>query len=607
MLQDYRLVFVVALATALVLTPTARAIARRYGLVAQPKADRWHRKPTALMGGIAVVIATLLVAAWTGFDGPLGPVLLGATAMFVVGAVDDLVGLRPATKLAAQIAAAAVVVSQGGGLEWAPSATAAAVFSIFWFVAITNAFNLLDNMDGLCAGIGLIAAVTLGITGADAAPGLVVIAAALSGALLGFLVYNFSPASIFLGDSGSLFVGFLLAGLAASPSEEHTSEQLLSVLAVPVLILAIPILDTALVTVLRKLSGRAASQGGTDHLSHRLVALGFPDRTAVLLLYGLAAAAGATAVLVRAYGVDSVGPLIVLLLTGLVLLGVALARVRVYQDADLSVLQNSRYTPLLTELAYRRRVFEVMLDLVLISAAYYGAYRLRFEGSQFAEEFPGFIATLPIAMATKTIAFWIAGVYRGVWRYAGLTDLYALMWGALLGSVALATLTYFWDALPFTSSTVFIIDFVLVLVVLVGSRLSFRALGEMAYRHRRPVGRPALLYGAGDGGATLLREIEGNPKHGFHAVGFLDDDHRKHGRKIRGYFVFGGIEALEDVVADRHVSAIIVSAGVLDPEVEQRLVGLSHKLGLELVRLRFALEPVTDADGDEARRDINVH
>ena len=179
------------------------------------------------------------------------------------------------------------------------------MLTLIWIVGLTNAFNLLDNMDGLCAGIAVVAGVAflataLPVTEGSLAFHQVQYLAALIGALLGFLVYNTHPASIFMGDSGSLLIGMSLAGLTLTLGSTITGGQnVLSVIAVPMLVLLIPIFDTTLVTISRMVSGRPTSMGGRDHTSHRLVAIGLSERSAVTLLWLLAAASGAIGVAFR--------------------------------------------------------------------------------------------------------------------------------------------------------------------------------------------------------------------------------------------------------------------------------------------------------------------
>lgn len=186
-------------------TPVVRGLARRLGYVAAPRADRWHTAPTALLGGVAVFVGTalalVLVPQW-----PLAvtAIVLGSAATFAVGLADDIVTFRPVTKLTLQVVIASAALAAGVRLEWTASQTFDSLLTVLWLIGLTNAFNLIDNMDGACAGVGAIAAAALAaigllLPGAGASPA-VALAAALCGALIGFLIYNRHPASIFLGD-----------------------------------------------------------------------------------------------------------------------------------------------------------------------------------------------------------------------------------------------------------------------------------------------------------------------------------------------------------------------------------------------------------------------
>jgi len=277
-----------------------RAIARRLGMLEAPREDRWHRTPTALLGGLAIYGAFL-----TGFVlhfhelAAALPVMISSTLLLMVGLLDDCVGVSPRAKITAQILAAAIVVNSGLHLPWTQNAAMNGLLTVVWLVGIANAINLLDNMDGLAAGVSAIACVFLAATfSLNGQTEFALFPALLCGATLGFLVFNFKPASIFMGDCGSMFLGSALGGIALL-SEYGRSRNLLAVLLTPVLIMAIPIFDTCLVTVTRKLAGQPVSRGGRDHVSHRLVALGVSERWAVLILYALAASCGLFALLLR--------------------------------------------------------------------------------------------------------------------------------------------------------------------------------------------------------------------------------------------------------------------------------------------------------------------
>ena len=358
-----------------------RAFARRYGFVAVPKNDRWHKKPTAMLGGVAIWLSVVITSIGFSLQTVYGKyILLASTFLFLVGLVDDLIHIKPYQKLIGQILGSAYVVYYGLSLPWTRSVWLNMALAIFWLIGITNAINLLDNMDGLASGIAIIAAGFLALSFVNTAQYTeALIMMIFAAALLGFLFYNSNPASIFMGDCGSMFVGFFLASSALINVSGGRSRSFLPVLAVPILVLFIPIFDTTFVTVLRKLSGRAASQGGRDHTSHRLVALGMSERHAVLMLYGFAALSGVLAILVQSARLDISLAAIAGFTIVLTLVGVYLAGVKVYDQSDeeLALKEKPLYA-FLVDVSYKRRIFEVLLDVVLVILAYWSAYAINF-------------------------------------------------------------------------------------------------------------------------------------------------------------------------------------------------------------------------------------
>ncbi|MEW5909553.1 MAG: MraY family glycosyltransferase, partial [Thermodesulfobacteriota bacterium] len=298
----------------LILTPLVRYTATRKGFLAHPSRERWHKKPTALFGGIAIYIAVAIPLYFiSDFSNlleyldrtlvhktppqPEGVIWVGITALFLLGLVDDLIQIKPQTKLVGQIMTASFIAFLGFRLHWFTSMTLDTMITIIWIVGITNAFNLLDNMDGLCAGVGLVAGIALAVLFDRSAPQHMGMILVLCGAMAAFLIYNFNPASIFMGDSGSLMIGFSLSMLTLLSTQTDNGNSI-SLYAVPVMILMVPLLDTTLVTLIRILSGRKASIGGKDHTSHRLVLMGLSEKAAVLFLYGIGAVSGVSAVYV---------------------------------------------------------------------------------------------------------------------------------------------------------------------------------------------------------------------------------------------------------------------------------------------------------------------
>jgi len=310
-----------------------------------------------------------------------------------------------------------------------------------WVVGLTNAFNLLDNMDGLCAGTAFIVAAMLlagfwtGASRDNAMPEMTLLAA-LAGAAAGFLIYNFPPASIFMGDSGSLLFGFSLAALTLGHEGVRASRSdVLSVIAGPAFVLLIPIFDTTLVTVARLLSGRSPAKGGRDHSSHRLVAIGLSERDAVLVLWLLASVGGAIGLLLRNFSPDWSLPVGGGFLVAMCVFAVYLARVRVYEDLPPGQITD-RFTLLQSSFLNRRRVVEVLADVTVIGASYYLATGLVFSDPEgYLRNSEVFYRSLPIVVTTQLVALFGRGLYRGIWQPFARADIHKVLEGLLAGTV----------------------------------------------------------------------------------------------------------------------------------------------------------------------------
>ena len=472
------------------------------------------------------------------------------------------------------------------------------VITIFWLIGITNAINLLDNMDGLATGIAAIASgfLTLNfVTGNQTMEALML--AVFAASLLGFLIYNSHPASIFMGDSGSMFIGFFLASAALINVSGGRSRSFVPVLAVPILVLFIPIFDTTFVTILRKLSGRAASRGGRDHTSHRLVALGMSERRAVLMLYGLAALSGLLAVTVRELKADVSLALVAAFTLGLTLLGVYLAGVKGYDEEEqVRVAREKPLFAFLIDFSYKRRIFEVLLDVVLIVLAYWSAYAIEFDAFSNSPAWKLFLRTLPVLVVVRLAAFLLFGVYRGMWRYTSIDDLMAFAKAVAAGTVVTLVIVLFKFRFQGFSRAVFLIDALVMLMLLAGSRIAFRFFRQVLPAPNGHADRRVLIYGAGDAGELLLRELLNNRELRYAPVGFMDDDPKKQGKVIHGFRVFGGNGLLRKIVSEQKVEHILISSPRIS---EERIAELSRECearNIELKRMSIKIESI-DAAG----------
>ncbi|MDP3722440.1 MAG: MraY family glycosyltransferase [Candidatus Omnitrophota bacterium] len=364
-----------ALLITLLLTPLVRLTAVRFGWIVKPVESRWGRRVVARLGGVAMFIGFVATTAlWVSWEPSVVALLGGVSLVFVLGLVDDFRRIPPYTKLMAQLLIGCGIVLSGIRLVPVHWAWISIPLSVLWFVFVMNAFNLLDNMDGLAAGVGAIAAGFYVLHAALSGQWVVAaLAGIVSGVCLGFLRYNFPPAKIFMGDSGSHFLGLSLAALAITGSLRH-STQLVSILAVPTLVLAVPIFDTCFVTVQRLLHRQHPFTGGTDHISHRLAVLGLSVRQTVVALYGASICLG---LLSLAFTTLKPLPSLALwssVLTALMLCGLYLAQVKVYRmgQAD-SGMPPSHLpvptTPIGTMLLHKRRLLEIVVDCSVVSSA----------------------------------------------------------------------------------------------------------------------------------------------------------------------------------------------------------------------------------------------
>jgi UDP-GlcNAc:undecaprenyl-phosphate GlcNAc-1-phosphate transferase len=592
------LAFAIALMASVALGALVRRFAPTIGAVVPPRPDRWHRAPTPTMGGIAIASATTIgfvVVAWRPTLLvellPWLPALAASLAMFIVGVLDDRLQLSPVAKLVASLAIGAFLVFALAGTE--PDAarrTLHTLVAIVWFAGVCHAFNLLDNMDGLAAGVALIATIFFAWLLSDVlGAAMVVLLLSLAGALLGFLYWNRPTARLFMGDCGSLFIGAMLASASLVPV--FGAGVSLSGPMVPIaLILTVPLFDTAFVLVLRRLAGRSATKGGTDHVSHRLVSLGFSERSAVRILYLLGlTSGGVAAALVLTGRVEPELPILAAFLVVMTLVGIYLARVPAYNAEDFLALQKSSFAPFLQDLAFRWHAGQVMLDLILITVSYYAAYRLRFEGEDFYKFLPYFMASLPIVLGCKLAALYASGLYQRSWETFGLRDLTVVGRGVAIGSLLSVAAAFYLYREMGASRVVFVIDAILLAVAIIATRVSFRAM-NLAAATRNKRSRRVLVYGAGNFGRMLVREMRSNTAWNMNPVAFIDDDAAKVHRWIVGVPVRGSIDSLEAIMRQYGVDEVILSSRAINGSIETRIREICANMNRPVKRLHMEIQ-----------------
>jgi UDP-GlcNAc:undecaprenyl-phosphate GlcNAc-1-phosphate transferase len=571
-------------------SPLARA------LVARPTRERWHRRDTPLLGGIGIfagIVAGLGAAIGFGAidaSSELVAILLAAALLFVTGLVDDAFSLPPLAKLAAQLGATAIVLTHGLTVELVKNDWIAVPIGVVWLVGMTNAFNLLDNMDGIAATLAGIACAFFAIDAVTAHPDRLVLVLALSVAFAcaGFLPFNIrlrKPAAAFLGDSGSQVIGFSLGTIALASSWKVAAPSLATVL-LPVIVLAIPILDTTLVTVVRLLEGRPVYAGGRDHTTHRLVYRGLSERRTLLLLAVVAAALGGTSLAYNAAN-NSVVTLVGVLITFAFLVQLAGFLGELERDPE----EEGR--PLLRRLVelHSSRMVQVLVDFALIVASFAGAYLLRFEGGGPPNQRHLFLAALPVLLAARYATFILLGLYSTVWRFMSVRDVVRIPVAvAISEGIAVLFLTLSQTrSFEAYSRSVFVIDALLCTLLIGGARLGERAfvpmLGSFVRRQQR---RRTLIVGAGRGGRSLLRELRETP--GEQVIGFIDDDPRLRRRRIHGVPVLGGAREIESVLEHKRPHAVLITIPDAPPERIDVVVSGCARAGVSCAFVRREIE-----------------
>lgn len=321
------MVFGLALVASLLMTPLARRLALRTGIVARVVSRSVHTEPKPFLGGLAMYLAFAVVVLLSGAaaEREVQGILICGGLIMLLGVIDDKIALKAKVKFLGQIAIAALLVYQFGveinfifsplGERYIFFGPWAGPLTVFWIVAFVNVMNFIDGLDGLAAGISTIGALTLLLVSVQQELSTaVVLSAALAGTTVGFLRYNFNPAKIFMGDAGSMFLGFTLAALSVHGVLKST---LAVSVVVPVLALAVPIFDTAFAIFRRVATGRSIGEADKDHLHHRLLRLGLSHRNTVLVMWAVSAWLGLSAVAVTEVPLAQA-----LIIVGLVLVGI---------------------------------------------------------------------------------------------------------------------------------------------------------------------------------------------------------------------------------------------------------------------------------------------
>jgi UDP-GlcNAc:undecaprenyl-phosphate GlcNAc-1-phosphate transferase len=574
------------------LTPVAKAAGLRLGIIAQPSSDRPHATPTVLLGGAAVMAGFIAAIGFVGLRLGLPynslPWLASfAVLMFLVGLVDDIVDLRPRLKLILELAAICILGGWGPHLDFLPYQPLNVALTIFWLITATNAFNLIDGVDGLAAGVGIVSALSIAtVAGLHQHDGTMVAALALAGSLGGFMLFNFPPASIFMGDEGALAVGLVLGVLAIQGS--HFGEGSLPArLAMPLLALMVPLLDIVTVTVTRLAKGNPISRRGLDHSHHRLTRLGMSSPRAAATLIGLQTIAGICAI-----ALSTVPGFTAVLLIPFMALFFALVALflmdRSFDGQSLGQLEDlPAIARIILSFGYKRRFVELTLDVALVAAAYFGAMMLRFDFNLSPVQVDRMLTGLPWIVLIGCGSFLVAGVYRGIWRYTGLSESVRFVLAAMIAGLAVKLAAAF---LPIAISRASAMVFVLLLFnFLVATRWSFHVFHRVGRFLARPA-RRLVIVGADARGAAAVEHLHSTTG-AAEVLGLVDDDSFKHGKIFHGYPVLGSLDDLTAIMARNPFDEIVIAQEILS---DRQLAALEAFTTVHQITLRRFWLVVTD-------------
>ncbi len=566
MLLKFFLALTISFLLSTVFSLIIRNVLTKRDIIRKPSNDRWHKTSVPIFGGVAIylsfVIGALFFAEWnTSFI----TFFILSSFVFSVGLIDDIIQINAPTKLVLQVVAASALVISGYYIHFFENEYINKAISLFIIVCITNSFNLLDNMDGLSAGVAVVVLFFNGLFALyNGNMEFVIISIILSGAILGFLVFNFNPASIFMGDCGSLFIGFSISSLFvifSSTTHKSVNFQLLYVL-----LLAIPFFDTFFVAITRKFTGRRISEGGKDHLSHRLVKAGLTERTAVMILYGLTAITGFIAYYIyvkRDFFIA--GILLVITVFTAILFARYLSRYEYNNSSNKkSNLFIVRYY---RSLKYKRYILQIILDVICIVFSYYGAYLLRFGNIEISGQLEHFTFSVFIIVPSILLFNMLFGVYRGTWQYISIPDYFNIGKGVIVGSIfTIFILAFGFHYINF-SRAVFFVNILILMVILPGTRASYKLFDHVFYSTKNNnKSKRVIIYGAGDAGEMLLRMIKNTKSLDRKVIGFIDDNKDRGLNSIMGISILGSLNNITDAINKYKATEILISTNKISDE-----------------------------------------
>jgi UDP-GlcNAc:undecaprenyl-phosphate GlcNAc-1-phosphate transferase len=583
-----------------------------------PDKRKIHGQPTPRLGGVAIFIsffAAIFLAVHRFPDANVLPwvdtstkvaILAACLITLLLGVIDDIRPLGPGSKFTTEVLICTLLYFAGvrisdisypfGTGQWQLGLLSYPV-TVLWIIGVMNALNLIDGLDGLAAGTSVVASLTMcAVLYSMNDPGSALIALTLAGALLGFLRHNFNPAKIFLGDSGSLFLGLVLAVLSIVSWTKGSTAFAISI---PVLALGLPIMDTALSVVRRMLRPLLPDQKqplpllrvlksvflpDRDHIHHRLLALGLSQRSAVLLLYVVSSALGCTAFGLTVTSKVGSSLIFIFAMTAL------FYGVRQLNYREIAILRNGALLPLYERPLLQRRAFKVFMDGAFVATSFLLSWFFILRSSGYSLSGGRFLLYSAASVLAQMVILWRFGLYRGIYRHASIADALRITKGVFFAvSIPGGVSAVLGDWSPQVTVTVCVMNFFFLLTFVSGWRFSFSVLSHLN-RHQSDGKKKVLIYGAGYKGAAALRLILSSPALQISPVGFIDDNPALEKKRMYGYEVFGGHWKIQRLINVEGVDEIIIAAESLKPQVVERLKSLSRSNRIALKTLKVVVE-----------------